>query len=344
MAKTKKNCITLKKSFLVGFSLVGFATATLLLSPALVSAEDARAIYQSADDKDVEFSMEDKSTGPKTFYLDQEAIAKAQAKKNEKEKKEALFLAKGINRVLKKIIEQRIAYQQRREAERLALGQNSMHLVSEQAKQYINAHREQARKIIARAEYEAMRARLLAMEQRKMKEIEASRGIASLPVKPSTSTAQGVQNLGGETSNAIIHANILKRSPKKAQAKKLWQRFGQRLTSKLHRQARIASATGEQNKALLVRGRGNRVVARMSGQQTAAQTITRQLARVPSTVPVLFRSDVREAQKAVSTVAGKSGKSFVSNGRKPASVAPRSFLKTMELGWKKTWLKFKNLF
>ncbi len=189
---------------------------TTLLMISLASNYAFAQKYHSANDGDVEFSLEEKTQGPKPFYIDKEAIEKARRAQYATEKKEAVWLAKRLSVFLNKIHEQKIAEQNRAAMARTELAQQSMNTLPSDVQRTISAQNEQARAVLARAQ-----AQQQAFDQsikNTPQGTEMSRTLASL-------------------DTPAVH--VLKHHPKRSHAKKLWEKMSKMLTHK-SQQAAVA--------------------------------------------------------------------------------------------------------
>ncbi|MEK6626776.1 MAG: hypothetical protein AABY86_17545 [Bdellovibrionota bacterium] len=191
------------RSFVLS-SMVFLVVTSLLLGAAFAQK------YHSANDSDVEFSLEEKNQGPRPFYIDKEAIEKAQKAQYASEKKEAIWYAKRLSKFLAQYREQKMAEQNRAVAERTYLAQQSMHNLSDDAKKLISAQAEQARAVMARGQYQEA---VMAQAARNIpaQGTEVSRALASLERPVFT---------------------VFKHQPKRPHALKLWSKLGKRLAHK----------------------------------------------------------------------------------------------------------------
>ncbi|HAZ12158.1 MAG: hypothetical protein A2X86_01205 [Bdellovibrionales bacterium GWA2_49_15] len=191
-------------------SLVTFFIATNL-SPGTAFAQK----YHSANDTDVEFSLEEKNNGPQPYYIDKEAIEKARKAQYASEKKEAIWYAKRLAKFLDRYRAQQVAQQNRAVAERTFIAQQSMELVSDEAKSLLAGNANQARALIARAQYQEA-ALAQAAKNAPAQGTEVSRTLASLdrPV-----------------------FKIFKHQPKRPQALSLWAKMGKKLAHKAQQAA-----------------------------------------------------------------------------------------------------------
>ncbi|MBI2520445.1 MAG: hypothetical protein HYV97_08500 [Bdellovibrio sp.] len=195
--------------------LFTLSSVTFLLAACLLSEGAWAQKYHSANDADVEFSLEEKNKGPQPFYIDKEAIEKARQAQYASEKKEAIWLAKRISKFLDHYRSQKIAIQNRALAERNYITQQSMNDLSDDAKKIFSAQAEQARALIARSQQEQL---MLAQ------------------------AAQSAQKQGTEVSRALASLDrpvfsVFKHQPKRPHALKLWSKLNKKLAYKAQQAA-----------------------------------------------------------------------------------------------------------